>query len=651
MLRLRLALLTLAVMLFFGASFAQAQANLLPQCFQDARDYLVDLYDSIVSPATPLTPPTPAPVPPNVPPPLTAAFYRFPIIQPGSQPQTWEELVYYAQSTGVTVDQTITEDEPSSRATILRPLNAPFGSGMPIIIRAGELGTDVYTAPDGEITQSLEGNAQFEAQSLETFGDWWHVRFAVGTEGWIRLSDAGLQPPAPVTVTVTTPTPLTVSPSENSAPIQTLEGNNQPVEAIGRDVSGNWFKVRTSGGSIGWIPASALQQNEQLEQARQQALSDGYSFRFTPPSGEAFCNLPSGMVLQTPQDIPVYAYVNTMPIELNGTAVITTSDISGDGADDTMFITVVDGQITTLMPDNPFTMTGIGETVGLELNEQGDIVGYTGVVPEEAQQREILVNATILCEINGFLYVRPVDCETIEELPASFADFITSVTETAAAAGEPDVPGLDETEIAALPEATAEPAPETTAAPVVDILLADYRDAVADVRDCSTQGLLNAPSGAALKADLIEISILDVTGQTYVPSDAPTRSQRLPYLNQRLWQVQLSQGLMEDISNGTDNYAIVINTRRADGSLARYIWEVHRGVRAYRGEILSDGSIVPQTASLVDVDRSGRVNFNLPDDIVEFYVQSFVEDTNRVLVGCDRYPETGYITSVLQEGL
>jgi hypothetical protein len=402
--------------------------------------------------------------------------------------------------------------------------------------------------------------------------------------------------------------------------IENIFNGNTNAEALVRDPTGYYLGIRAADGTQGWVFINDL--NQPIERMSELQVADpwGVHYSILPPIS---CNLPNGMVLQSLDDTLLSLAVNNMLIQLEGTAIITTQDTNGDDAADTMFVTVAEGQITTLLPDNPFTMTGIGETVGLELNEQGDIMGYTGVVPEEAQQRDILINAAFTCELfNGLPYVRSANCNIGVGLPLNLTEFINSITETVVVEeteAAPDVPGLDETEVAALPEATALPE---------GVLLA-FNDAPADVFNCQL-GSPIAATASSLRADL---GYFDVIPETIVT---------LPYRRTvRMW---LHPNLLQDIDEMRENFAIYVYARSLDGTEIILATERHSGQTAYRGRMVGPRQVAQGTQNLVALDADeGWVEFNIPDDVVEIRFESYVEEVPNTAANlCDRYPEQGY---------
>jgi hypothetical protein len=408
-------------------------------------------------------------------------------------------------------------------------------------------------------------------------------------------------------------TDLRASPFDSSQIIDLLLVDDTTIEAINKDSSGEWIQIRTGRGRTGWIRADALIEG-QLEQMLQLPVEGGLSFNFTATPRPPTCNLPSGLIIQTPEDMPVYLSVNSLPLELNGTAIFTMQVDPNNPDGRLMFVTLADGTLQTLDPNNAQVSESPPESFGVSLNQQGEWNAFLTSVTD-TQQGGVFFAAGFTCQLYslfGDTILKPLNCAMLGELESPFSDFINSITETAA-------------------EEATEPIELVGA-------LREFNDAIGDIRSCTPDQLLSSVPQEGLIADLTRINLFDASR---LPADnADPNEEEDSY--QRTVTVTLNDLLRADYLANRENFAIIVGTHSVNGNTARYIWEGHSGSVAYIGQILDTGAIAPGTEELVEEAESGNsITYYIPDDADAFNVL-LVTEVNRIPTYCDRYPETGY---------
>lgn len=227
------------------------------------------------------------------------------------------------------------------------------------------------------------------------------------------------------------------------------------VEAIVRDPTGNYVGIRTPDGTLGWIRINEVQ--EGTERILDLQIADPSSISYNPFPPFPSCDLPNGLVFVTPPNERAHVMLNGVLLEVEGTAIFTLFPVTGTGANDTLAITLVDGELVIGVRDNPQTLDQPGSSRGIPLDGQGNATGGASEVADEMLQGVSAAAATI-CEMARQAINQALDCSPIGEPSERHSEFLRFLAEPGA--GEPSVPGLEEeaTEIPdVLPEATALP--------------------------------------------------------------------------------------------------------------------------------------------------------------------------------------------------
>jgi hypothetical protein len=138
----------------------------------------------------------------------------------------------------------------------------------------------------------------------------------------VDTDPAPLQSGQTVRVMITGTGEVHSSPSEVS-PTEGVFQDGSEVEALGRDLSGNWIEIRLEAGKTGWVNVENLVQDQSVDQARQLPVNEPLSFNFSVTPRVPTCNLPSSLFMQTPPDTPVTLSINDLPMDFEGSAVLT----------------------------------------------------------------------------------------------------------------------------------------------------------------------------------------------------------------------------------------------------------------------------------------------------------------------------------------